>query len=123
MEQIRFTTHVLGAAAAYKLEKHQVTQTLRAESSSIVNSIINRRASTRDKLEIILDNIIAGHAKLTSMDAVAWASIDFYDAHCGGFNNLDDLEAALKRAGFRFKPIDRYLLYRIQFVWLDEAYA
>ncbi|MBA7547338.1 hypothetical protein ES705_39757 [subsurface metagenome] len=39
-EQIRFTTRVLGAAAAYRLEKRQVTQTLRSDSNPLTESII-----------------------------------------------------------------------------------
>ncbi|GAH84570.1 unnamed protein product, partial [marine sediment metagenome] len=45
LEQIRFTTRVLGPAAAYRLEKRQVTQTLRSDSNSITESILNGRVS------------------------------------------------------------------------------
>jgi len=123
LEQIHFTTRILGPAATYKLEMRQVTQTLRAESSSITNAIILGRVSAGDKLEIILDGIILGHAELVSMDAVTWEALGVDDARRGGFDNLEELEAALKRAGFRFKPLNEYDYYRIQFTWLEEAYA
>lgn len=65
LEQIRFTTTVLGPAAAYRLEKRQVTQTLRSESSSIVTSILNGRASAGDQLEIVLDGTVVGPPSLS----------------------------------------------------------
>jgi len=122
-EQIRFTTRVLGPVAAHRLEKHQVTQTLRSDSNSITEAIIRGRVSAGDKLEVALDGILVGHVELVSMDAVTWGALGIDDARRGGFDTMDDLEAALKRAGYRFKPLNQYELYRIQFTWLEEAYA
>ena len=122
-EQIRFTTRVLGPAAAYRLEKRQVTQTLRAESGSITNAILLGQVSAGDRLEVLLDRIFVGRAELVSMDAVTWEALGIRDAQRGGFDTLADLEQALKRAGYRFKPLNDYQLYRIQFTWLEEAYA
>jgi len=122
-EQIRFTTRVLGPAAAYRLEQRQVTQTLRSESNTITNAILLGRVSAGDKLEITLDSIIAGHAELVSMDAVTWEALGTRDARRGGFGNRFELGQALQRAGFRFMPLNHYELYRIQFRWLEEAYG
>ncbi len=122
LERLNFTTRVLGPAAAYRLEKRQVTQTLRYDGNSITESILNGRVSAGDRLEVVLDGIIAGQAELVSMDAVTWEALTIEDARRGGFDSLDDLEQALKRAGYRFKPND-YQLFRIQFSWLEEAYA
>ena len=123
-EQIRFTTRVLGPAAAYRLEKRQVTQTLRSDSDSITEAIIRGRASAGDQLEVVLDGIVVGHVELVSMDAVNWEALGIADAHRGGFDSrLEEMESALKRAGFRFKPLNQYELYRIQFTWLEEAHA
>ena len=120
-EKINFTTRVLGPAAAYRLEKRQVTQTLRSGSDSITESIIRGRVSAGDRLEIILDNLLLGEAKLVSMDAVNWESLRITDAHRGGFDSrLEELKAALERAGFRFKPLNDYQLFRIQFSWLTS---
>ena len=121
-EKIHFTTRVLGPAAA-RLEQRQVTQTLRSESDSITNAILLGRVSAGDKLEITLDSIIVGHAELVSMDAVTWACLGMRDARRGGFNNRFELAYALQRGGFRFMPLNDYQLYRIQFTWLEEAYA
>jgi len=57
--------------------------------------------------------------ELVSMDLVTWEALDIGDAQRGGFNTLADLAQALKRAGYRFKPLNEYELYRIQFAWLE----
>jgi len=123
LEQIRFTTRVLGPVAAYRLEKRQVSQTLRSESGSITNAILLGRVSVGDRLDIVLDSSIAGRAELVSMDTVYWKNLTIDDAQRGGFDSLEDLVATLKRAGYRFKPLNRYELFRIQFRWLEEAYV
>ena len=120
-EQIHFTTRVLGPAAAFRLEQRQVTQSLRSESSSIANAILLGRVSAGDRLEVVLDGILVGNVELVSMDRVNWEYINLDDAKRGGFDRLADLELALKRAGYRFKPLSQYELFRIQFRWLEEA--
>ena len=122
-EKIHFTTRVLGPTAAFRLEQHQVTQTLRSESDGIANAILLGRVSAGDKLEITLDNITVGRVELISMDAVTWEALGIDDARRGGFGNRFDLGQALQRAGFRFMPLNKYELYRIQFRWLEETYA
>jgi len=123
LEQIHFTTRVLGPVAAFRLEKRQVTQTLRSESSSITNAILRGRASTGDRLGVTLDNVVVGKAELVSMDAVTWEALTIEDARRGGFDSISDLAFALKRAGYRFMPLDDYQFFRIQFTWLEEAHA
>jgi len=128
MEQLHFNTRVLGAAAAYRLERGRissiaVTQTLRSESDSIANAVLLGRVSAGDRLEVLLDSRLVGNVELVSMDAVTWESLNIEDAHRGGFDTLDDLSEALRRAGYRFKPLNEYQLYRIRFSWLEEAYA
>jgi len=123
MERLHFTTRVLGPAAAYRLEKRQVTQTLRSESDSITNAILNGRISAGERLEIVLDGVVVGCAELVSMDVVTWEVLDIANAQRGGFGNRFELAYALQRAGYRFMPLNQYELYRIQFAWLEEAYA
>ena len=123
LEQIHFTTRVLGPAAAYRLEQRQITQTLRAESSSIANAVLLGRVSAGDRLEVLLDSRLVGKVELVSMDAVTWEALTLDDARRGGFGNRFELAYALQRAGFRFMPLNKYELYRIQFTWLEEAYA
>ena len=122
-EQIRFTTRVLGPVAALRLEQRQVIQTLRSESDSVTNAILKGRVSTGDQLEVLLNSSLVGHAAFISMEKVTWDILDIDDAHRGGFNNRFELGQALQRAGFRFMPLNDYQLYRIQFIWLEKAYA
>ena len=123
LEQIRFSTRVLGPQAAFRLEQHQVTQTLRSDSDSVTNAVILGRVSAGDRLEVFLDGILAGQVKLVSMDAITWEALTLDDAHRGGFDTLANLKQALERAGYRFKPLNEYEFYRIQFSWLEKVYA
>jgi len=123
LEQIRFTTRVLGPATAYRLEQRQVTQTLRSESDIITNAFLLGRVSAGDKLEVLLDSRLVGNVELVSMDVVTWEALDIDDARRGGFANRFQLAYALRRAGFRFMPLAKYELYRIKFSWLEEVYA
>ena len=123
LEQIRFTTRVLGPVAAYRLEKHQVSQTVRSDSHPITESILRGRVIAGDRLEVLLDRILVSCVELISMDAVTWEALGVDDALRGGFDTLADLEQALKRAGYRFKPLNEYEFFRIQFRWLEEAYG
>ena len=123
MESLHFTTRVLGPAAAYRLDKHQVTQTLRSESDSVTNAVILGRVSAGDRLEVLLDSRLVGCVELVSIDAITWEALDVDDARRGGFGNRVELAYALQRAGFRFMPLNQYELYRIQFRWLEEAHA
>lgn len=122
-EKLHFTARVLGPAAAYRLETRKVTQTLRSESDSIVNAIIYGRLSAGDRLEVVLDGVLVGNVELVSMDTVTWEALSLDDARRGGFNNRFELFYALRRAGYRFMPIENYTFYRIQFTWLEEVYA
>jgi len=122
-KRIRFTTLVLGPVAAYRLEKHQVTQTLRSENSFTTRAILNGMVKVGDEVQILLDDRLIGLAEYIIADVVTWGQLDIGDAHRGGFDTLDDLLKALKRAGYRFKPLDDYQLFRIQFSWIEEAYG
>lgn len=121
MEQLKFTTRVLGPIAAYRLEQHQVTQTLRSHSSDIVQAILLGRLKIGDKIKVILDNQTIGFVKWVWLDTPRWIDLSQADARRGGFDSLSDLEKALQRAGYRFRPIDMYKLYRIKFSWLEKV--
>lgn len=123
IEKLHFTTRVLGPAAAFRLESRQVTQTLRSESDSITNAILLGRVSAGDRLQVLLDSRLVSNVELVSMDVVTWEALGTRDAQRGGFDTLPDLEQALERAGYRFKPLNEYQLYRIQFSWLEEIHA
>lgn len=121
MGQLHFTTRVLGPLAALRLEGHQITQTLRSASNSIPKAILSGQLKVSDQIEVTLDGKVVGHAEYVIMDFRRWIDIDLSDARRGGFDTVPDLWKALQRAGYRFKPMDMYQLYRVQFRWLEFA--
>ncbi|MBA7659973.1 hypothetical protein ES703_67972 [subsurface metagenome] len=120
MEQLHFTTKVLGPLAAYRLVRHQVTQTIRGRNNSIVQPFLPGQLKVGDRMAVILDERPIGLAEYIFMDEVNWECLNLDDARRGGFDTLDDLGQALKRAGYHFLPLHNYRLYRLQFSWLEE---
>jgi len=119
MQSINFTTHVLGPLAALRLKHEKVTQTLRAKDSLITEAILSGEVKVGDQIRIALNNRILGIAKLSACDRVRWDALDIDDAHRGGFDSLQELGLALKRAEYRFRSLDGSTFYRIQFQWED----
>ena len=119
MERINFTTAVLGAKATTRLREHQVTQTIRSGTSSIALAVNNGRLSPDDMIQVTLDDDFVGYARFTGIERISWGQLTQEDARRGGFDNRFELAYALKRAGYRFKPLDEYPLYRCHFTWLN----
>ena len=117
MQTILFTMHILGPLAALRLRRKEVTQTLRAKDSLITEAILSGEVKVGDQIRIALNNTRLGIAKLSVCDRVRWDELDIDDAHRGGFNSLQELGLALKRAGYRFRSLDGSTFYRIQFQW------
>jgi len=117
MEKINFTTAVLGAKATARLREHQVTQTIRSATSSIVLAVNDGRLTSGDMIQVTLDDEFVGYARFTGMEKMSWGRLTLEDARLGGFDNRFELAYALKRAGYRFKPLDEYPLYRCHFTW------
>lgn len=118
---LNFTSNVLGAEAALRLKQHKVTQTLRAGTGDIIKAIINRELRAGDALHIALDRGDMGLARLTRCELVPAVGLTNEDAQRGGFNTVEELQVALKRAGYRFKPLIDYMFYRVQFVWISPG--
>lgn len=123
MERLRFITRVLGKKATARLESYEVTKTLRSRSSSIVITILSDQLKVGDMMQVVLDDRIIGLAQHVFMEAVVWGQLDQDDARRGGFDNHLELAYALKRAGFRFKNLNEYEFYRIQFTWQEDGDA
>lgn len=117
MLRINFTTHALGPLAALRLRHEKVTQTLRARDTLIVEAILSGEVKVGDQIRIALNNRILDIAKLSICDRVSWTELDIDDAHRGGFDSLQELGLALKRAGYRFRSLDGSTFYRLQFQW------
>ncbi len=116
-----FTREVLGSEASLKLEQHKVTQTISAESSDIVQAIQSRQLWSRDFIRVTLDGEDVGLASVIACERIPAVGLTDADAQRGGFNTLEELQLALKKAGYRFKPLIDYVFYRVQFTWSDEV--
>lgn len=117
MERLNFTTAVLGRKAASRLRARQVTQTIRSGNSGIVLAISDGRAKPGDLMQVALDEELLGYANLMGKDNAQLHDLTHDDARRGGFDNRFELFYALRRAGFRFKPLGEYVFYRCQFAW------
>jgi len=117
MQRLDFTTAVLGKKATARLKNRQVTQTIRSGSSSIVLATSDGRLKPGEDLQVALDDEFVGYAKLVAIDKVRMNDLTQDDAQRGGFDNRFELFYALRRAGYRFKPLDEYVFYRCQFTW------
>jgi hypothetical protein len=117
MFTVDFTKRVLGLEPTRNLEEHRVTQTLRGEMSDFIGAIIAGHLATGDELHIILDGKNLGPVNLIGCWRITAAGLMEEDAQRGGFNTLKELKSALKRAGYRFKPITDYAFYKVQFSW------
>ena len=121
MFRMDFTTKVLGEVAAGRLRQKAITQTLRSPNSGIVGAMLHGELKIGDYMEVALDNEVIGLAYPAMVDRVSWLPLLAADAQRGGFDTLRELHEALTRAGYRFKPLDKYLFYRVQFTWkVDE---
>jgi len=117
MERLNFTSRVLWPKATARLKDHKVTQTIRSRSSSIVLAINDQRVKPGEAIQVALDDEFIGYAHFLMMDKVSWGDLGEDDAWRGGFDNRNELANALRRAGYRFKPLDEYTLYRCLFTW------
>lgn len=120
MFRLNFTTPVMGEDGAEKVRRQGVFQTLRSERDDIVVALKTRTLIVGDEMEVALDGEVVGKASPLMIDRIAWGGITLIDAREGGFTSIPELNAALQRAGYRFKPMNTYRFYRVQFQWLNE---
>jgi len=119
---INFTRRVLGPKATKRLLRKEVTQTLWSIPATTGTVLSAQWPKPGDRVEIRLNNKAIGAAEFIIADRVSWDDIDTDDARRGGFDNLEELHAALMRTGYRFFRNRKDLkLQRVQFSWLEEA--
>jgi len=117
MGQLNFLTRILGKKAASRLKDRQVFQTIRSGVSSFVLAIEDSKIKPGDLIPVTLDHEFIGYAKYIAMDRVHSDDLTIDDAHRGGFDNRFELFYALRRAGYRFQPLDQYEFHRCQITW------
>jgi len=109
-KKLSFTERVLGLDAAVQLRNKKLVQTIRSDKEI-------EGLAERDLVTITLDDREIAKAVITSIDKVRLSELAKDDAERGGFPTLPHLEDALKRAGFRFKPLSEYIENRVLFTW------
>lgn len=112
-KQLKFTERVLGHKATTNLRQKKVIQTIRSDKEI-------EHLKERDLIEITLDDKYVGKANITSIDKIRLSELAHDDAIKGGFSNLADLQGALVRAGFRYKPLSEYVENRVLLTWEKE---
>jgi hypothetical protein len=113
--ELRFTSHVMGNNAAYELCKHSVNQTIRSHFS--LPSYDD--GGLKDAImSVWLDAAHIGVVEVYKIQAVSFRDLTEFDAEIGGFSSLEELKKALRRAGFRFRPLEQYDGYRVRFRWV-----
>ena len=108
-ESLYFTSRVLGPEASQRLKDGKVTQTVRSRKSAA--PFLTHRSQM---VKVTLDGVFLFEARITEIKRTKLSELTQWDAEIGGFSTLEDLKAAAKRAGFRFKA--DYELFRIQFL-------
>jgi len=119
MNELGFTSRVLGPDATQLLARKGVTQTLRSQHTDIAFLIQRGLFQATAGIDVRLDGRKIGQATVTELDHVSFSQLNQDDVRRGGFGSLDELKAALIRAGYRYKPMNEYLFHRIQFSWKE----
>ena len=112
MVELAFSRRVLGRYGSYRLEAREVTQTIRSD-------VEIRDVKVGDVVDVTLDYVPIGKARILSIDKVRLSDLGREDALRGGFEGIvDEMRKALMRAGFRFKPLEEYIENRVRFEWV-----
>lgn len=104
-----FTSRVLGPGPAAKLKDGKVLQTVRSRKEAA--PFLSKCGSD---VAVALDGQPLYQARITSIKARNLGALDQFDAELGGFEQLSEFELAVRRAGFRFKPLKEYEVFAIQ---------
>jgi hypothetical protein len=107
---LNFTSKVLGSGVADKLKLGGVLQTVRSRKGAA--PFLMKQGS---EVPITLDGQLLYRARITDIKLRNLGDLTEFDAELGGFDNLWQLKTALRRAGFRFRPLGEYEVFAIQF--------
>lgn len=106
MAILDFHTRVIGSVAADRL-RHLYGGFLTFRSKYPDNS----------EVKVFLDDKILGTARLINSCPekfpLNWLTLSL--AHLGGFDSIKEQQEALKKSGYRFKPLSEYKAYPVLF--------
>lgn len=106
MAILEFHTNVLGRVAADRLR-------------NLYGGFLTFRSKfpNNPEVEVFLDDELLGTAKLVNRHAekfpLGWLTLSL--AQLGGFDSVHDQQEALKKSGYRFKPLSEYKAYPVLF--------
>ena len=110
--ELPFTTRVLGQEGALRLRDQKITQTIRSQKEAY--KFFRKRGTY---VRVTLDGEYLYDARITEVHRKALKYLDQFDAEICGFDYLEDLNHALKRAGYRFVSLADYQrTYAIEFL-------
>jgi len=108
MDRLNFNTRVLGEKASKRLQElHGGFLTLRSQQPHSPD------------VEVYLDDKLLGIAKIHHAifnHRVNLGSLTHQHATMGGFDTVGEQARALGKAGYRFKPLDKYEAYVVYFI-------
>ncbi|MDG7023036.1 MAG: ASCH domain-containing protein [Nitrososphaerota archaeon] len=108
---LSFSVRVLGTTASQALRDGKVLQSIRSRHSAA--PFLRRRGQV---VAVYLDGKFLYHVRITEIKQKPLRDLTQFDAELGGFLTLKELQGAVKRAGFRFKPLHEYTgTFAIQF--------
>ena len=104
---LEFHTKVLGKKAARRLRK------LKGEFLTFRSKLPEEMA-----FDVYLDNRNLGRANIEDLykEKLNFGSLGLHHALAGGFDTIKEQQRALKRAGYRFKPLGQYEAYPVFFI-------
>ena len=107
---LNFHSRVLGLLPTIELTRGRVVQTIRSRKETA--PFFSMRGF---RVKIYLDDIFLYNAKISGIKPIKFQDLNDFDAECGGFENLAQLQTALRKAGFRFKIFYDYEGFAINF--------
>ncbi len=107
---LQFSTRVLGKDVAESLKSGYIKQTVRSRKQSA--PFLMRRGTW---VPLYLDDQQLYDVRITDIIPTKMSEMSMSDAESGGFEDVGELESALIRAGFRFKPLYEYSGFKILF--------
>lgn len=106
MTKLKFSTQILGKKATSRLR-------------NLNGEFLTFRSKLPETMvfDVYLDGEKLGRAKIEHLyEAVPLASLDLHLANLSGFDTTEEEQKALKRAGYRFRPLEQYKAYPVFFV-------
>ena len=123
--KLEFSSKVLGPSASDKLLHKQIIKTFRSHKYAERTLGTYKRYGLdwfkEEEVDVHLDGLFIGQATISYCRYPRSINdLQAKDAWYAGFSTKEKLFAALKRAGFRFRPLADYKFVEIVFQWKND---